>query len=92
MSASMDTLGIEPRASRMLSGCDTTTPHALDMKLGQLCLVNILLDLAAASPGPFTVCDPVDTALMHLIKQENVVQWVGALSGAIHICSPDDEF
>ena len=26
----VDTLGIEPRASRMLSGCDTTTPHALD--------------------------------------------------------------
>ena len=25
----MDTLGIEPRASRMLSGCDTTTPCAL---------------------------------------------------------------
>ena len=28
-SAKMDTLGIEPRASRMLSGCDTTTPRAL---------------------------------------------------------------
>ena len=28
--ASMDTLGIEPRASRMLSGCDTTTPRALE--------------------------------------------------------------
>ena len=27
--AQMDTLGIEPRASRMLSGCDTTTPRAL---------------------------------------------------------------
>ena len=25
----LDTLGIEPRASRMLSGCDTTTPCAL---------------------------------------------------------------
>ena len=25
----VDTLGIEPRASRMLSGCDTTTPRAL---------------------------------------------------------------
>ena len=24
----LDTLGIEPRASRMLSGCDTTTPCA----------------------------------------------------------------
>ena len=24
----LDTLGIEPRASRMLSGCDTTTPRA----------------------------------------------------------------
>ena len=28
----MDTLGIEPRASRMLSGCDATTPCALDAK------------------------------------------------------------
>ena len=26
----MDTLGIEPRAFRMRSGCDTTTPCALD--------------------------------------------------------------
>ena len=26
----LDTLGIEPRASRMLSGCDTTTPCALE--------------------------------------------------------------
>ena len=29
MAGSMDTLGIEPRASRMLSGSDTTTPRAL---------------------------------------------------------------
>ena len=29
--APLDTLGIEPRASRMLSGCDTTTPCALLM-------------------------------------------------------------
>ena len=28
-SVTMDTLGIEPRAPRMLSGCDTTTPRAL---------------------------------------------------------------
>ena len=28
ISSKMDTLGIEPRASRMLSGCDTTTPCA----------------------------------------------------------------
>ena len=38
----MDSLGIEPRASRMLSGCDTTTPTALlkgwtsDLALGGL--------------------------------------------------------
>ena len=30
----MDTLGIEPRASRMLSGCDTTTPRALKKQRG----------------------------------------------------------
>ena len=29
----MDGLGIEPRASRMLSGCDTTTPTALAFPL-----------------------------------------------------------
>ena len=29
LTAEVDTLGIEPRASRMLSGCDTTTPCAL---------------------------------------------------------------
>ena len=29
----MDTLGIEPRAFRMRSGCDTTTPCALCLKL-----------------------------------------------------------
>ena len=29
MDGGMDTLGIEPRASRMLNGCDTTTPRAL---------------------------------------------------------------
>ena len=29
----MDTLGIEPRASRMLSGCDTTTPRARDIEV-----------------------------------------------------------
>ena len=32
--AQMDTLGIEPRASRMLSGCDTTTPCARWCKRG----------------------------------------------------------
>ena len=31
MDIDMDTLRIEPRASRMLSGCDTTTPRALGM-------------------------------------------------------------
>ena len=28
----MDTLGIEPRAPRMLSGCDATTPRAHDTR------------------------------------------------------------
>ena len=36
MAGSMDTLGIEPRASRMLSGCDTTTPRALLVIFGVL--------------------------------------------------------
>lgn len=33
----MDTLGIEPRAFRMRSGCDTTTPCALDILPGNMC-------------------------------------------------------
>ena len=36
----LDTLGIEPRASRMLSGCDTTTPCArctLTKSKGEVC-------------------------------------------------------
>ncbi len=33
----VDTLGIEPRASRMLSGCDTTTPCAL-LKAFRICV------------------------------------------------------
>ena len=40
----MDTPGIEPGASRMLSGCDTTTPCAL---LAQLDLVDFLVHLLA---------------------------------------------
>ena len=36
----MDTLGIEPRASRMLSGCDTTTPCA------RLSLINFIFSTA----------------------------------------------
>ena len=65
VSRRMDTLGIEPRASRMLSGCDTTTPRALDMQLGQVCSFNISLDLAAARPGLVAVSDSIDTALRH---------------------------
>ena len=34
--AQMDTLGIEPRASRMLGGRDTTTPRALERRGKQL--------------------------------------------------------
>ena len=36
----MDALGIEPRALRMRSGCDTTTPRALAINAGQ---ANIML-------------------------------------------------
>ena len=38
MLARMDTLGIEPGASRMLSGCDTTTPRALWKESIRSCL------------------------------------------------------
>ena len=34
----LDTLGIEPRASRMLCGCDTTTPRA-PWKRSNLCIL-----------------------------------------------------
>ena len=43
-SQKVDTLGIEPRASRMLSGCDTTTPCARDDAWASTCTRN------AASP------------------------------------------
>ncbi len=41
-SAKMDTLGIEPRASRMLSGCDTTTPCAHMHDWGVRCSTHFL--------------------------------------------------
>ena len=46
----MDTLGIEPRASRMLSGCDTTTPCAqlVDPKLMLLATDHLVLDVGGA--------------------------------------------
>ena len=40
----MDTLGFEPRAFRMRSGCDTTTPCARWMQCGDTCLCE--LDIA----------------------------------------------
>ena len=45
----VDTLGIEPRASRMLSGCDTATPCAHS---------NIVLPQALIGSCPFVVCSP----------------------------------
>jgi len=36
-SQQMDMLGIEPRALRMRSRCDTTTPHALGASFSALC-------------------------------------------------------
>ena len=37
----MDMQGIEPWTSRMLSGCDNTTPHALVHFLVNLCTLHI---------------------------------------------------
>ena len=49
--SNMDTLGIEPRASRMLSGCDTTTPCA-QLLLHDFCLPEIQASaLKACMPG-----------------------------------------
>jgi hypothetical protein len=44
-SMQMDTLGIEPRASRMLSGCDTTTPCALSGIFHEICDTQIVAQL-----------------------------------------------
>ena len=44
----MDTLGFEPRAFRMRSGCDTTTPCALDAKLGMPMLRGFEMSVDAA--------------------------------------------
>ena len=45
--AQLDTLGIEPRASRMLSGCDTTTPCAHG-----ICCNRDILRITPISVGP----------------------------------------
>ena len=74
----MDTLGIEPRASRMLSGCDTTTPCAL-----------LLLDACLAGvwpvPSRIAFCDtnPVcgkDAAKVTPVGFEPTPLRTGALS------------
>ena len=52
----LGTLGIEPRASRMLSGCDTTTPRAHE----ELGWVRSRLDYKRrADPDVCDACDPV---------------------------------
>ena len=48
--AKVDSLGIEPRASRMLSGCDTTTPTALLMTLMLLHALSVFHRTHAACP------------------------------------------
>ena len=63
----VDTLGLEPRASRMLSGCDATTPRALDVSYGltkdemQTCIVEMknrqeeqqnIMRMPEVDPGP----------------------------------------
>ena len=42
LQAKVDTLGIEPRASRMLSGCDTTTPCAHLLALADVSCLRLL--------------------------------------------------
>ena len=52
----LDTLGIEPRASRMLNGCDTTTPRARE----QLTWVRSFVNYKRwADPDVCDACDPV---------------------------------
>ena len=46
--ANMDTLGFEPRAFRMRSGCDTTTPCARDRRCNQKIQRRILIDAKTA--------------------------------------------
>ena len=49
----MDTLGIEPRASRMLSGCDTATPCA---QMALKASVNVVLGEPCRSPPFVDLC------------------------------------
>ena len=48
---SMDSLGIGPRTSRMLSGCDTTTPQALE-HIGRTEAPMVVVGCAEATAQP----------------------------------------
>ena len=85
----MDTLGIEPRASRMLSGCDTTTPcaHWFDPNLKSSLLavrvVHIMAHTAELSTQHHTFHRPNDNnffTLMSLLQ-------IHLLSNS-HMCRP----
>ena len=85
----MDTLGIEPRASRMLSGCDTTTPcaHWFDPNLKSSLLavrvVHIMAHTAELSTQHHTFHGPNDNnffTLMSLLQ-------IHLLSNS-HMCRP----
>ena len=71
----MDTLGIEPRASRMLSGCDTTTPCAQ--------LMNPELIIIGTD---HEVLD-IDEAKVKTVSAHEILYWMEF----VNICSCCDE-
>ena len=72
MLARMDTLGIEPRASRMLSGCDTTTPCALGRSL-TMSMGMCILACGGVEVGRATAEHLLNKAIWALLLEGHVV-------------------
>ena len=78
----IDTLGIEPRASRMLSGCDTTTPRALEMQCeAKSFLVPAQDETSNVVWVARALCFPRVLCACYMLSQQH--QWS---SGRIHRC------
>ena len=75
--AELDTLGIEPRASRMLSGCDTITPCALiqELFLSNSCIIiTQLLDMDTLGLEPRASRMQAGVIPLHHMPEELIKQ------------------
>ena len=96
MQQHMDTLGIEPRASRMLSGCDTTTPCARCIPL-HCCTQGVSLKLAAppfetslalAQPCHFQSRPPSNLEAAPSCSVAGLWPWWAKNTAPVHKCTP----